>query len=180
MKMMCQILIRYLSLIILFLMPAMAQANVIASDIRAQLSAAERIGQVQVRFVGLRLYSAALFTEEGAPFNWSRPFALELKYARRFSRERLVSASMSELERMEGRRTDHSAIASKLKACFRTVKASDRFVAIPDGKNSVRFYHNGRQTCRLSHANIRSRLLGIWLSDRARNLHLSRNLRGLD
>jgi hypothetical protein len=157
-----------------------AQASQIPRDVQAQLSAPGKIGQVQVRFLGIRIYSAALFTEQGAPFKWSRPFALELKYARSFSRDRLVSASISELVRVEGKRGDHEAIATKLNSCFRDVKARDRFVAVPKGSNGLSFFLNGRQTCRINHSNIRSRVLGIWLADNSRDRGLSRRLRGLN
>ncbi|MCV6547070.1 MAG: hypothetical protein OIF56_07290 [Cohaesibacter sp.] len=157
-----------------------SHASSIAPDIQARLSAPDKIGQVDARFLGLRLYSAALFTEKGTPFRWQRPFALELTYKRSFSRKRLVSASLSELERVEGKQADHKSIETKLNGCFKAVKARDRFVAIPQGKNSVSFLLNGRQTCRINHSNIRKRLLGIWLSDTSRDKQASRRLRGLN
>ncbi len=155
-------------------------ANTVPDDIKSQLQDPEKIGEVNVRFLGIRMYDAALFTKAGGTFQWSRPFALELTYARSFSRDRLVKASLSELERMEGERSDHQLIGSKLESCFRSVRASDRFVAIPEGRNQVKFYFNGRKTCALQHSAIRERLLGIWLSDTARDRRLSRLLRGLD
>lgn len=163
---------------LVFALPA--NANTVPDDIRAELSGPEKIGEVNVRFLGIRMYDAALFTKGGDAFQWSRPFALELTYARSFGRDRLIKASLSELERMEGEQSDHQTIATKLESCFRTVRASDRFVAIPDGRNLVRFYFNGTPTCALRHSGIRERLLGIWLSDTARDRRLSRLLRGLE
>ena len=156
-----------------------AEASEVPNDIQSQLKQPEKIGEVQVRFLGIRMYEAALFTKQGAPFKWSQPFALELTYLRRFSKQRLVKASISELERVEGQQSDHAGIASKLDRCFRTVGASDRFVAVPQGRNAVHFYFNGRLTCRLQHSGIRNRLLGIWLADNSRDRQLSRTLRGL-
>lgn len=163
---------------LLFSLPL--HANTVPNDIQAQLKAPGKVGEVQVRFLGIRMYRAALFTKEGIPFNWNRPFALELKYARSFGKDRLVNASISELERLEGKRKDHAAIARKLGNCYRNVSASDRFVAVPKGRNSVQFFFNGRKTCSLNHAGVRERVLGIWLSDRSRDKRLSRVLRGLN
>ena len=163
---------------LVFALPA--AANTVPDDIKSQLQAPQKIGEVNVRFLGIRMYDAALFTKAGGAFRWSRPFALELTYARSFSRDRLIKASLSELERMEGDQSDHQVIGDKLESCFRTVRSSDRFVAIPEGRNQVNFYFNGRQTCALQHSAIRERLLGIWLSDAARDRRLSRLLRGLD
>lgn len=163
---------------LVFALPAIA--NTVPDDIRSELSGPEKIGEVKVRFLGIRMYDAALFTKGGDAFRWTRPFALELTYARSFARERLIKASVAELERMEGEQPDHQAVATKLESCFRTVRASDRFVAIPDGRNLVRFYFNGTPTCALRHPGIRERLLGIWLSDTARDRRLSRLLRGLE
>ena len=163
---------------LLFSLPL--QANVIPKDIRAQLQGPQKVGEVQVRFLGIRMYNAALFTKGGNAFSWNRPFALELKYARSFSKDRLVKASISELQRLEGKRKDHATISQKLENCYRTVRASDRFVAVPKGRNSVQFYFNGQKTCDLNHAGVRERILGIWLSDRSRDKQLSRVLRGLN
>ena len=174
----CLVIFFALALSALTCLPA--SANPVSSNIRDQLSTPGKIGEVQVRFFGIRIYSAALFTSKGAAFDWTEPFALELKYNRSFSKKRLITASLSELERLEGKRPDHAQIASKLQTCFRTVKATDRFVAIPVGRNNVAFYFNGSKTCDLDHQGIRERLLGIWLSDRARDTKLSRLLRGLN
>lgn len=173
------IIAKAIALSIGLLLAAPASANVVPKEVRSQLAKAEQIGKVQVRFLGIRMYSAALFTKGGSPFDWGQPFALELKYTRSFGRDRLVKASISELERLEGKRADHAAIASKLQSCYRSVKSSDRFVAIPQGRNGLSFFFNGRQTCNIRHSGIRERLLGIWLSDRSRNVGLSRSLRGL-
>ncbi|SNY92224.1 Chalcone isomerase-like [Cohaesibacter sp. ES.047] len=162
------------------LMAAPASSNTLSSNVMAQVRSPEKIGEAQVRFLGFRVYSAALFTQQGRAFNWKRPFALTLDYDRSFSKKRLIDASISEMERMEGDRPDHAAIAAKLENCFRSVKASDRFTATATSRNSVNFYFNGRQTCKISHAGIRERLLGIWLSDQSRDKSLSRRLRGMN
>lgn len=156
-----------------------ASAEQVPPDIQNILSAPALRGQAEVRWLGLSIYDARLFTVKGQAFDWSRPFALELSYNRGFSQDRLISATGKELVRLEGPQTDHAAILDKLATCYKSVTAKDRFVAAGLTRDQIAFSLNGRPTCQLQHKNIRQRLLSIWVSDRARDPALSRQLRGL-
>lgn len=145
---------------------------------RAGLSAPGNVGQVTFRWLGLPLYRAALFTEEGADFTWQRPMALELAYLRNISRDNLLEATLTELERIEGRKPDLDSLLGKLRGCFRDVRKGDTFVAVARARDVLSFWLNGRKTCELRHTGVRERFLGIWLSDKSRSASLSRQLRG--
>ncbi len=170
--------ISFITILIGLTLSVSAYSATVPGEVCKQISAPQKIGQVQVSFLGISMYSATLFTQQGNAFAWEKPFALKLQYKRSFSRSRLVKASISELERLEGKREDHAQIAQKLHGCFRSVRKSDRFVAIAKSRNSLHFFFNGRKTCNIQHSGIRERVLGIWLSDRSRNAQLSRKLRG--
>jgi len=150
----------------------------VPAEIASSLRAAAQRGSAKVRWLGIPIYSARLFTANAAPFSWSQPFALELAYDRSFKRDRLVYASGKELERLEGDQADHPDILSKLQDCYRTVSPGDRFVAFGAQKDRVDFLFNGRKTCELRHPDIRKRLLSIWMSDQSRDPKLSSQLRG--
>ncbi|MEO3416379.1 chalcone isomerase family protein [Roseovarius sp. CAU 1744] len=135
-------------------------------------------GEATFRWLGVPLYTARFFTPDGQALSWQKPAALQLIYARDFSRQSLVDATMSELERMEGTRADHAELAQKLVPCFRDVGEGDQFVAIATTTDEVQLYFNGAPTCQLRHAEINARFLGIWLSDNSRAPELSRRLRG--
>lgn len=165
-------------LALLALRPAVASTTNVS--LQGTSAALEKIGSVQVRFFGLRLFEAALFTEDGEAFTWNDPFALRLTYDRGFDRDTLLTASIDEMERLEGPRPDHAEIRTKLAECYRTVQRSDSFLAVAEARDAVRFYLNGQRTCRIQHSGIRERLLGIWLSDNARDARMSRQLRGVN
>lgn len=176
-------MIRMLSLRLTFavltlLMAVGAKANSELLGIERFVESPERLGTADVRWFGMRIYSAVLHTERGSKFDWERPFSLSLTYNRAIKKDGLVKATLSELERIEGKRDDHDVIGQKLEGCFRSVEKSDVFVAIAQDQSSIRFLHNGVETCVLKHQGIRERFLGIWLSDAAREIGASRALRG--
>ena len=165
-------------LVLFAVRPAVASTTNVS--LQGTSAALEKIGSVQVRFFGFRLFSAALFTEGGSPFDWQDHFALRLTYDRGFDRDTLVSTSIDEMTRLEGPRPDHGEIRAKLEVCYRSVARADNFLAVAESRNAVRFYLNGQRTCRIQHNGIRERLLGIWLSDNARDVGMSRQLRGVN
>jgi len=135
-------------------------------------------GAADYRFLGLRLYSARLFTPKGQQFSWANPVALELKYDRIISRDNLVRVTLSELKRIENAYDDYDTLAPKLKNCFRDVKDGDQFLAIANGADTIEFRYNDTPTCQLTHSDIRKRFLSIWLSDDSRAPKLSQRLLG--
>ncbi|MCB1940357.1 MAG: hypothetical protein KDE64_14300, partial [Rhodocyclaceae bacterium] len=73
-----------------------------AVDLPGSLAASgewRRLGSGSAHWLGFHLYDAALWAPP-AGFSWSRPFALSLRYARDFSRERLASSSVDEIRRL--------------------------------------------------------------------------------
>ncbi|WP_372614103.1 chalcone isomerase family protein [Aquicoccus sp.] len=158
------------------LMPGQGQAR--TDIVAAGIDGAQNLGRVTVRWFGVPLYDAALYIEGGERFSWQVPMALELAYRREISGERLVEATARELERIEGSRRDHPIILEKLESCFRDVAQGDRFLAVAQAGDRVDFWFNGARVCEVRHENLRKRFLGIWLSDDARSIALSRRLRG--
>ena len=157
-------------------LPAWAEKgmNVISSAVP---QAAAR-GEVTMRWYGFPLYDATLFTPAGARFDWQNPVALRLVYARTIKQDAFLTATMAELERIEGKRADHRQIARKLEPCYRNAQAGDHFIAQSASPNQVTLWFNGTKTCDLRHNQIRERFLGIWLSDQSRSARLSKRLRG--
>lgn len=140
---------------------------------------ARAISDVPFTWLGLKLYDAALYTPGGAPFSWQSPLAIELTYARKLPRSKLVNATRDELKRLEGNRADHPAIVAELERCLRDVMRGDRFTAVARTSASVDLFFNGTKACRLTQAGIGKRFLKIWLSDNSRSARASRQLRGL-
>lgn len=135
-------------------------------------------GEATFRWLGLPLYTARLFTPGGQALAGANPVGLELIYARNITRQSLVNATVSELERLEGSQADHGIIGQKLAPCFRDVTDGDRFVATATKANELQVFFNGARTCRISHEKLGARFLNIWLSQNSRSPALSRQLRG--
>ena len=140
---------------------------------------AKAISEVPFTWLGLKLYDASLYTPGGAAFSWQNPMAIELTYARKLPRTKLVNATRDELKRLEGNRADHAAILADLNRCLRDVERGDRFTAVARNAASVDLFFNGAKTCRLTQASIGKRFLNIWLSENSRSSRASRKLKGL-
>lgn len=164
-----------------FLLPCLvvveASADV-APEVNSVVAQPGELGSGAFRWFGFKIYEAQLFTTQGKRFQWEKPFALQLKYARKVRARIQLRASQDELERLEGSRPDHPQIVKKLTGCLRDVKSGDRVVAAARGADELDFFVNGTQTCSLTHTGIRDRYMSIWLSDQARDRELARRLRG--
>ncbi|MBO9449892.1 chalcone isomerase family protein [Tropicibacter sp. R16_0] len=165
-----------LILITMTALPAWAEKGM--SVITSAVPQAAARGEVTMRWYGFPLYDATLFTPSGAQFDWRNPVALRLVYARTIKQNAFQTATMAELERIEGKRADHAQIARKLAPCYRDASAGDHFIAQSETADQVTLWFNGTRTCTLRHPQIRERFLGIWLSDQSRSVRLSKRLRG--
>jgi hypothetical protein len=135
-------------------------------------------GQATLRWLGFRVFDAALFTPRGQQYSDNLTVALRLDYHMRFSRSDLVTATVSELKRLEGTQPDHKELETLLGQCFADVTRRDSFLAYGATRDKIAFYRNGARTCELSSPDIRSRVLAVWLSPESRFPALSRKLRG--
>lgn len=142
------------------------------------LSQPQKLGEATMRWLGLPIYNAALYTQGSNQFSWTQPIALELEYLRSFPASQLTKSTLDELERIEGPRSDHSALIGKLGRCFRDVSKGDRLMAYSSTASKVSFSFNGGAACTVSHSGVRERFLGIWLSDSSRSAKLTRRLKG--
>src|SRR5450830_1694573 len=66
---------------------------------RDDLPQARMLGSAELRWFGLKIYHAALWSAQ-APFDPEQPFALEITYQRSISRARMVQTSIDEIRRL--------------------------------------------------------------------------------
>lgn len=148
------------------------------AEIDRRVQGAKPVGVASFTLFGAELYQAALYTPSGRQYRADQPYGLVLDYKRTIRGGTLISATLREMRRIEGRKSDHTTIEAKLNDCFATVGNGDRYSAIPRGADAVEFWRNGTLSCTLMHPDIRNRIMGIWLSDQSRDPQLSRQLRG--
>lgn len=144
----------------------------------AGLTQPQKLGEATMRWLGLPIYDAALYTEGAARFSWSQPLALELRYLRSFPASQLTKSTLDELQRIEGAQGDHAAMIVKLGECFKDVRKGDRLTAYSSASSKISFSFNGGAPCTVSHKGVRERFLGIWLSGNSRSAKLTRRLKG--
>lgn len=137
------------------------------SEVQAHLDSARLAGQGDLRFFGLLVYEARLWTPPTfqADRYDSQPFALELQYARKLDGPSIAERSIAEMRRVGtfDERQSKAWLALMMQA-FPSVVAKDRLTGVHDGRGGVRFYFNGRQTAELNDRDYARLFFGIWLS----------------
>jgi hypothetical protein len=124
------------------------------------------------------MFDAALWSETGG-FDWNERFALVLTYRRSFSAEALANRSLLEMSRRgAGDASSLRPLAAPLRACFADVSPGDRITGVSTGRNTARFYLNGRERCEVEWPNFRRSFFGIWLDASGRDRAASDELTG--
>lgn len=137
-------------------------------EVALDLPGARLLGQGTLRWLGLRVYDAVL---------WSRtpltpadavnaPLALELRYARRLKGPLIAERSLDEMRR-QGPIDDENARRwlAAMTGVFPDVDEGDRITGIQRPGVGARFHVNGRLAGELADAQFARRFFGIWLSD---------------
>jgi hypothetical protein len=116
------------------------------------------VGEADARFWGFRLYHATLWSDR-RPFDPARPFALELRYYRSISRDRIVSTSIDEIARL----------AAADRASAGDAPGSDS--ALPSGKMQQ---WRQRLLAAMVDVDDGDRLIGVYLPGRGVRFYLVR------
>ncbi len=122
-------------------------------------------GCAEYRFFRLKLYRAELHTDTAVPPGEN--FALSLQYHRSFTRDELVSTSLSEMARISGRPMESfEATRAQLEKTMRSVTKGDSFMACRQGPGRLELFHNGNKVGALTQdADL---FLDIWLGSKSR------------
>ncbi|MCM5570959.1 chalcone isomerase family protein [Burkholderiaceae bacterium FT117] len=150
--------------------PAVADAAAAAGlpeSARAALGAPSLAGAGTLRWFGFRVYDAQLWTGgEGLDPRdpTSRPFALELRYARTLSGDAIADRSAEEIARLgrgdaEARQAWHAA----MRRLFPDVSEGDRILGLHRPGGAARFYLNGRLLGEVEDPRFGPAFFAIWL-----------------
>lgn len=152
-----------------------------AATWRDELPHAEALGDGELRWLGLRIYHATLWSEQ-RPFQPERSFALQLRYYRSISRQRLVQTSLDEIRRLNGEVIDAAALAQwdqSLSRAFVDVKDGDELIGVYAPGHGMRFYNRQRLLADIPDVRLARAFFGIWLDEHTRDQNLRRKLLGL-
>lgn len=151
------------------LWPAPAGASTAApAELGAELPAARLQGSGRLRFFGLHVYDARLWTGErraGADDWAATPMALEIEYARRLVGAQIAERSLEEMRRQGAiAEADAERWLAEMKRLFPDVAAGDRITGVKVPGAAARFFVNGRFRGELRDADFTRRFFGIWLA----------------
>lgn len=154
--------------------PAWAQLPAVLEAREPALAAR---GTGAMRWLGLKLYDATLYTEAGAPFSWERPFALKLSYARDVDGAAIAQVSRDEMDRFGQSEAERARWYARMSRLFPDVRRGDAIVGLMDGAGAA-FWHNGRYLGRIDETAFARRFFSIWLDGTTREPRLREALLG--
>jgi len=159
---------------------AQATAPAAPPELAAELPAARWRGTGVLRFLGLHIYDAQLWSAEAvAGDGAAQPLALALVYARQLEGEQIASRSLKEMSRI-GRISDEQSARwlSAMTQLFTDVKDGDRLTGVQRPGLAARFFFNGQFRGEVADAEFTRLFFGIWLSPRTSEPRLREQLLG--
>lgn len=149
-------------------------------ELAAELPQARWRGTGTMRFLGLHVYDAQLWSPDAVQGDGAtQPLALTVVYARRLIGEQIASRSLKEMNRI-GRFDDAQGTRwlQAMTELFPDVGDGDRLTGIQQPGRSARFYLNGRYRGEIADAEFARLFFGIWLSPRTSEPRLREQLLG--
>ncbi len=132
-----------------------------------QLPGSRLQGEATLRYFGLRVYTARLWTLPDFSANQSvdQPFVLELEYLRDLKGHAIAERSLQEMRRA-GSLSDAQAQRwlDRMQRIFPDVKAGDRISGHHVPGQGARFWHNDRPSGQVDDPTFARLFFGIWLA----------------
>ena len=163
--------------------PAPASGLSTATTGHAQLPGSRLQGQGLLRYLGLRVYQARLWTlpdfRPATPLE--QPLVLELEYLRTLKGSAIAERSLQEMRRVgpigeaQGQRW-----LTDMQRLFPDVQASDRLSGLLLPGQGARFWHNQRLLGQIDDPQFARLFFGIWLASATSEPELRTALLGLD
>jgi hypothetical protein len=125
-------------------------------------------GEGRLRFLGLHVYDARLWTPDGTigSADWAqRDFALELQYARALVGRQIAERSLEEIRRGGPVGADEAdRWLDAMASLFPDVRPGDRLTGLHMRGEGARFYLNGQSRGEVREPVFARRFFGIWLA----------------
>jgi hypothetical protein len=137
---------------------------------------AQLVGRGQFSRFGFSVYEARLWAPFGR-YTPERPFALSLTYSRTIAGERLVQASVDEMQKLQAPLADRQTWRADLERVLPDVVPGDSITAVYQPGQGAVFFHRDKQTGRISD-DLAKQFFGIWLDPRTSEPSLRQALLG--
>lgn len=141
---------------------------------------AQIIGSGEFSVFGFDVYDARLWSA-ARPLANDQPFALELIYRRKISRDDLVQASVDEIKRLSGNRVSPAQLAgwqAQMEQSFVDVQSGTRITGVYLPGQGARFFVGQRLQHEIDDPQFARAFFDIWLDPRTRNPTLREQLLG--
>lgn len=139
----------------------------IQTDTHAELPGSSLLGQATMRYWGIGIYNARLWTLPSLRQSQTaeQPLILELEYLREFNGAAIAERSLKEMRRV-GTITEVHAQKwlTEMKRMFPDVKSGDRLTGKHQPGQGASFWFNGRKIGQLDDPVFAALFFGIWLS----------------
>jgi hypothetical protein len=144
-----------------------ALATTAPNEVAQALPQGQLMGTGRMRYLLWDVFDAALWVPPGFAVKQfvEHPFALELRYLRKFSGAELVASSLQEMRRV--RALDPAKEASwsaAMRSAFPDVEPGDRITGVHRPGVGARFFVNGRLQAVVDDPDFSRAFFGIWLS----------------
>jgi hypothetical protein len=145
-----------------------AHAAEVPPEVRAALPGARLRGQGQLRFLGMLVYDARLWSPlDVTPAQaLDQPLALELRYARALRGAAIAERSLIEMRRGDEPIDDAQAARwlEQLQSLMPDVRAGDRLTGVLRPGRGMRLYLNAQPVGEVPDATFARRFFAIWLA----------------
>ncbi len=125
------------------------------------------LGGGLLRSFGFQIYNVYLWTPHGAPFDRSKPHALDVHYLRNFTAKQLAERSIDEM-RAQG--VGHDGVygqwIAEMQRVLADVKEGDHLTGVVTPTRSAKFFHNGRYRGEIVDPAFTDAFFGIWLGEK--------------
>jgi Chalcone isomerase-like len=146
---------------------AQARSSDAPPEVAKELAEAKRIGQGRLRYFGLHIYDATLWSAANSSELSldAHALGLELRYARNLDGAAIAERSLKEMHRVgEVPAADGQRWLQDMQRLFPDVVAGDRLTGIHRPGETARFYLNGKLRGEVRDAAFTRLFFGIWLS----------------
>jgi hypothetical protein len=120
-----------------------------------------------LRMYGFQIYNAYLWTPDGAAFDRTKPYVLDIEYLRNFEGKVLAERSIDE-KRGQGIGSDavYPKWLAEMTRVFPNVKPNDRLTGVATPQRTAKFFHNGKFTGEIADPEFVDAFFGIWLNEK--------------
>jgi len=156
------------------------RADAVPSRVAALISQAQLAGEGELRWLGLKVYTAQLFSGPGG-LKFDRisdqQMALELRYLTSLKSETIAESSAQEIERMGfGDAARRTRWLTEMRQVFPNVQRGDRLTGVVEPGRGTRFFLNDKPLGQIEDAEFSNAFFAIWLDARTRAPSLRESL----